>query len=323
MFFTSGGSESVETAGQARPAVLGRARQAREADHRVARAQLPRDGSARHVAGWDPAQQGGLRDAGRGCRHSSASTTSTPSNRCSPRGRARSPRSSPSRSSAPAGSSRREDGYFAGLQQLCRQFDVLLIADEVITGFGRPGRLVGEHALRHRAGHDHVRQGRHLRATCRSAGSWSDHASGRRSGTSAIPGRRLPPRLHVLRPRGGLRGSDGQPRHHRARGPARAASRTLRAGGGARARPAGRIAARGRGPDGGPHRRGRAGRPRLRAANPGAVDAVVAASRRHGVLTRNIRGVGPAVLAGVRDQRGRDRPDRRGFDAALRDVARA
>src|SRR5450830_1096100 len=36
-----------------------------------------------------------------------------------------------------------QDGYFAGVQQLCRQFDVLLIADEVITGFGRTGSWWG------------------------------------------------------------------------------------------------------------------------------------------------------------------------------------
>ena len=36
-----------------------------------------------------------------------------------------------------------EDGYFAGVGQLCRQFDVLLIADEVITGFGRTGHWWG------------------------------------------------------------------------------------------------------------------------------------------------------------------------------------
>ena len=36
-----------------------------------------------------------------------------------------------------------EDGYFAGVQQLCRQFDILLIADEVITGFGRTGHWWG------------------------------------------------------------------------------------------------------------------------------------------------------------------------------------
>ncbi len=35
------------------------------------------------------------------------------------------------------------DGYFAGVGQLCRQFDILLIADEVITGFGRTGHWWG------------------------------------------------------------------------------------------------------------------------------------------------------------------------------------
>ena len=32
-------------------------------------------------------------------------------------------------------------GYLEGLQQLCRQYEILLIADEVITGFGRTGRM--------------------------------------------------------------------------------------------------------------------------------------------------------------------------------------
>ncbi len=31
------------------------------------------------------------------------------------------------------------DGYLPGLQALCREFDILLIADEVVTGFGRTG----------------------------------------------------------------------------------------------------------------------------------------------------------------------------------------
>ena len=33
------------------------------------------------------------------------------------------------------------EGYLEGLQDLCRQHDILFIADEVITGFGRTGRL--------------------------------------------------------------------------------------------------------------------------------------------------------------------------------------
>lgn len=31
------------------------------------------------------------------------------------------------------------DGYLTGLQALCREYDVLLVADEVVTGFGRTG----------------------------------------------------------------------------------------------------------------------------------------------------------------------------------------
>lgn len=34
-------------------------------------------------------------------------------------------------------------GYFAAVRAICRQYDVLLIADEVLTGFGRLGRTFG------------------------------------------------------------------------------------------------------------------------------------------------------------------------------------
>ena len=35
------------------------------------------------------------------------------------------------------------DGYWAAVNRLCREHDILLIADEVITGFGRTGELFG------------------------------------------------------------------------------------------------------------------------------------------------------------------------------------
>lgn len=35
------------------------------------------------------------------------------------------------------------DGYWPGISRLCREHDVLLIADEVITGFGRMGEMFG------------------------------------------------------------------------------------------------------------------------------------------------------------------------------------
>jgi putrescine---pyruvate transaminase len=34
-------------------------------------------------------------------------------------------------------------GYFANIREVCNRYDVLLIADEVITGFGRTGRMFG------------------------------------------------------------------------------------------------------------------------------------------------------------------------------------
>lgn len=37
------------------------------------------------------------------------------------------------------------DGYLSELQELCREFDILLIADEVITGFGRVGEWFAGH----------------------------------------------------------------------------------------------------------------------------------------------------------------------------------
>ena len=50
-------------------------------------------------------------------------------------------------------------GYWQGLRELADRYGILLVADEVITGFGRLGEWFGVDPLRRRARHDHDRQG--------------------------------------------------------------------------------------------------------------------------------------------------------------------
>ena len=54
-------------------------------------------------------------------------------------------------------------GYLQTVQELCKAHDVLLVLDEVITGFGRTGALFAADRVRARAGHPAGRQGHHLR----------------------------------------------------------------------------------------------------------------------------------------------------------------
>ena len=66
--------------------------------------------------------------------------------RCAPRsrssaGRSASPPSTPSRSRARAACWCRPTGWMKAMRELCRELDILFVADEVITGFGRTGPL--------------------------------------------------------------------------------------------------------------------------------------------------------------------------------------
>ena len=71
-----------------------------------------------------------------------------PRRRSSPsRARRRSRRSCSSRSPAPPASWSRRPGYLAGVRELCDRHGIVLVADEVMAGFGRAGTLVRLRAL--------------------------------------------------------------------------------------------------------------------------------------------------------------------------------
>ncbi len=150
--------------------------------------------------------------------------------------------------------------YFPRIREICDRYDVLLIADEVITGFGRTGTLVRTGPLRRRARHHAVCQGHHerLRAARRHRRIRPDSRGHQRR----RPGPTLDARLHLLGASDLLRGGAGQPRHHRRRGPGCAGGheRCASAGQAAPAGVAGRRRPRaGPGPDGGRRGRGRSG----------------------------------------------------------------
>ena len=104
-------------------------------------------------------------------------------------------------------------GYFQRVREICDEYDVLLVSDEVICAFGRLGPHVRRRALRLRAGHDHLRQGHHLRLRPARRDDRQRQADG------AVPGGRrdVRARLHLRRPPGLDRGRAGQPRHLRER----------------------------------------------------------------------------------------------------------
>ena len=71
------------------------------------------------------------------------------------------------------------ESYWPEIQRICDKHGILLVSDEVITGFGRTGHWFGCETLRLQARPDDLRQGREPAATCRWAACWSASASPR------------------------------------------------------------------------------------------------------------------------------------------------
>jgi adenosylmethionine-8-amino-7-oxononanoate aminotransferase len=211
-----------------------------------------------------------------------------------------------------------EDGYFAGVQQLCRQFDILLIADEVITGFGRTGSWWGSQrygiepdlitfAKGVTSGYvplGGVIAGPRVRApfwdepiagaVFRHGYTYSGHATACAAGMAnldILEREDLVGRVRTLEPV--LASALGR----LANAPLVGEIRTV-----------GLTAAVQLSDE-------------VLAANPGTIDAVVAAARRNGVLTRAVRGgafqISPAFI--ITEDEITTMVD--GFEAALRDVA--
>jgi hypothetical protein len=114
--------------------------------------------------------------------------------------------------------------YWPEIQKICKKHDILLIADEVICGFGRTGLLVRLGALRHRGGLHDPRQGHHLGLSA----ALGDHGRGPGRGRAERDGR-LRPWLHLFRPSGRLCGRDREYPHPQGREAGRSRARRDRA----------------------------------------------------------------------------------------------
>ena len=156
-----------------------------------------------------------------GNRSRSRSRTSKKSS--SSKARRRSPRSSSNPSPARTGSSCPPDGYMQGVRALCDKYGILMIADEVMSGFGRTGAWFAIESLERRARHHHDGQGpdERVRAARRRRHEAEDRRSLHELAVSERP--------HVQQPPARLRDGAGHHRCHR-RGRPRSNARARPAG---------------------------------------------------------------------------------------------
>ena len=161
-----------------------------------------------------------------------------------------------------------------------------------------PGRVVRARALGPAAGHDHVRQGRDERLPP------ARRRRHQRRDRGAVLGRAepavVPPRADLRGAPDVLRGRAGEPRHHRARGPARARARARGPDRGARCARSPRTRSRARcAPAPARSARSRC-RPRRSTREPKAPLRVWAHARDRGVLVRPLGdgvAISPALIA--------------------------
>ena len=124
------------------------------------------------------------------------------------------------RSSAPTASWCRRTATSPGVRAICDEFGIVLIADEVMAGFGRCGEWFAVDHWGVDARPDHLRQGRQLRLR---AARRRDHLSDAIAAT--FDERAVPRRAHLLRPPARLRRRGRLDQHLRGRGHHRARPR--------------------------------------------------------------------------------------------------
>ena len=179
--------------------------------------------------------------------------------------------------------------------EVCRRYGVLVIADEVMTGFGRTGRWFGVDQWGITPRHRHGRQGhdQRLRAVRVRGGERRDLRGGRPQGVR--------PRVHVVAQRARGRGRARDVAAPARRRPGRPRARPGREDQGGPHGGARRRDGRGRRPGHRDDARDRArDRPRLEGAVPAA-----GAGRRAGRCRRPRRGAAPVLLDRSRRRRQR------------------